>query len=344
MYRLLLFIVVFSLAGLMALTPSPAAKHIAPDMAVAQLLAELGDTLVVQADTALAGVSAEAGRQIVHTGFASGPDGNRISKQSKHFVCTACHNMEREDPDLTVADPQARLEYARDNGLPFLQGTTLYGAVDRTRFYNGDYEKKYGSLVESARNDLREAIQLCATECSQGRALAPWEMESVVAYLQSIGLKVKDLEFSVQDLEILETARREGKGLEKARQLVRSRFLQGSPATFVAPPEDRRAGYTVDTTSVENGRLVYELSCLHCHENEKYSFFRLDNAQLTFQHLAKHFPKYTQYSTYQVGRYGTSPVPGYKPYMPNYTLEKMSHQQMEDLRAYIEFRAEGQGR
>ncbi|MEQ8707253.1 MAG: cytochrome c [Phaeodactylibacter sp.] len=341
MYKLL-FTTLLATSFFVAVQHTPTLNDLRPEDAVADVLLRLGDQPAAHyPDTTLAGVSVEAGRGIMLTGFATAPDGGKASKQSKHYVCTACHNIKREDPDLSVSDPQARLEYVRDNGLPFLQGTALYGAVNRTSFYNGDYEQKYGSLVEPARHDLREAIQLCATECSQGRALEPWEMESVLAYLWTIGLRMDDLILSDKEKVTINQALA-GEGEKAAAiQLIKSRYLAGSPATFVAPPEDRKAGYPVDKTDLENGRLVYELSCLHCHENERYSFFRLDDSKLTFQHLAKHFPKYTEYSVYQVGRYGTSPVPGSKPYMPNYTLEKLSHQQMEDLRAYIEHRAGG---
>ena len=125
-----------------------------------------------------AGVALSLPTLVPNSVFGKDAPSNRIvlgfigcGKQSKHFVCTSCHNIQKEDPDLSIADPQARLEYARDMELPYLPGTTLYGAVNRTSFYNGDYEKKYGDLVKPARNNLREAIQLCAVECSQGRAL-----------------------------------------------------------------------------------------------------------------------------------------------------------------------------
>ncbi len=336
----ILIATLFTAALLVIVQQTPAPPAATPGDTVAEVLTRLGDEPAPhQPDTTLDGVSVEAGRGIVLTGFAPAPDGGTISKQSKHYVCTACHNTEREDPDLSVSDPQARLEYAKEQGLPFLQGTALYGAVNRTSFYNGDYEQKYGELVKPARHDLREAIQLCATECSQGRALEPWELESVLAYLWTIGLKMEDLRLAEEEWAQVNTAIAGEAGRQAAIELIKSKYLQGSPATFVPPPEDRKAGYPVDTANVENGRLVYELSCLHCHENERYSFFRLDDSKLTFRHLAKHFPRYTQYSVYQVGRYGTSPVPGSKPYMPNYTLEKLSHQQMEDLRVYIEYRA-----
>ena len=334
LFSLLLFTTLF-------LSLQPAAYLVNAEKPVAEVLVQLGDEPVNhQVDTTIAGVSAERGRQLVLTGFADNPGGGRLSKQSKHFVCTSCHNVQREDPDLSVADPQARLLYARKMGLPFLQGTALYGIVNRTSFYNGDYEKKYGSLVSKARDNLREAIQLCAVECSQGRALEPWEMESVLAYLWTIGLKMEDLGLSEEEYQQVNTALQSGKNKAQAIGLIKSHYLQASPATFVEPPKDRRAGYENIKGDPANGKLVYELSCLHCHEKERYYFFKLDHAKRTFQYLEKHFPRYTRYSIYQVARYGTSPIPGKKAYMPNYTLEKMSHQQLEDLRAYVEQMAE----
>ena len=153
----------------------------------------LGEEVPNKVDPAINGVSPERGKELVLYGKTSKPNGGKTKKQSKHFVCTSCHNIQREDPDLTVSDPQARLEYVQKNGMPFLQGTTLYGAVNRTSFYNGDYEKKYGDLVKPARNSIREAIQLCAVECAQGRRLENWELESVLSYLWTIGLKMEDL-------------------------------------------------------------------------------------------------------------------------------------------------------
>lgn len=292
-------------------------------------------------DTSLPNVSVAQGQSLVHTGFALNPNGKATNKQSANFVCTSCHNTQREDPDLRFADPEARLNYTIEHGLPFLQGTTLYGAVNRRSFYNGDYQKKYGDLVFTARNDLREAIQLCATECAQGRPLETWELESVLAYLWTIDLKIADLQLPESDRLLVEKALNGQADRAEAVAALQKRYLNYSPATFLDPPRDRAQGYPDLDGRPEKGRLIYENSCLHCHENSRYAFFRLDNARHTFEYLAKHIPRYTRYSLYQVGRYGTSPMPGKRTYMPNYTQEKMSNQQMEDLRAYIEQRTRG---
>jgi mono/diheme cytochrome c family protein len=278
----------------------------------------------------------ERGRDLVLKGITADIYDQKTTKQSKHFVCTSCHNIEREDPDLRYSDPEARLEYVVEKGLPFLQGTALYGAVNRTSFYNDDYVKKYGDLVEKAKDDLRGAIQLCAVECSQGRKLDPWELESVLAYLWSIQLKMEDLQLEEEEMIAIEGALNNNKDKKEMIALIKSRYLQASPANFVDPPENRKEGYPNIEGQAENGSVIYHQSCLHCHEDKRYSFYKLDDSRFSFQHLEKHISRYTRYSIYQVGRYGTSPMNGKRAYMPNYTLEKMSHQQIEDLRAYIE--------
>lgn len=270
------------------------------------------------------GVSAEVGKGIFHDGFAAKPKGGKTSKQSKHFVCSSCHNVEREDPDLSVVDAQARLEYTSERGLPFLQGSTMHGAVNRATYYNGDYVKKYGDLVYPARNDIRNAIQLCATECAQGRELKDWELESILAYLWTLEFKLSDLGLDESSASQL--------GVEG----INAKYLQGSPATFIPPPTDRKVG-TGLIGNPENGRLIYENGCLHCHYRGRYSFLHLDKSRLSFKHLKKTMPNYSRHSIYQVIRWGVPSKSGKASYMPQYTEEKMSDQQLADLRSYIEF-------
>ncbi|MEM6377641.1 MAG: c-type cytochrome [Bacteroidota bacterium] len=309
---------------------------------LAELLVSLGeDPMSHQVNFSIEGVSAERGAALFTKGIAEKPNGGKTKKQSSHFVCTSCHNIQREDPDLSVSDPQARLEYVKEQGLPFLQGTALYGAVNRSSFYNGYYEKKYGDLVRPARNNIREAIQLCAIECAQGRRLVDWELESILAYLWTLDLKLEDLQLSEQEMKQLTQAKAGRGNKQKAVDLLQSKYLNGSPATFVKPPEDRKEGYPeVQKGNPDNGELIYELSCLHCHQGGRYAFYELDGSKESFRHLKKHIGQYTRYSIYQVARYGTTPLNGKRSYMPNFTAEKMSNQQLEDLRAYIEQQSE----
>ena len=309
---------------------------ITKDTSVAEVLTKLGERpMPHQPMMNIRGVSVENGKRLVTEGFASRKGSGTTSKQSAHFVCTSCHNIERDEPNLGVVDAQARLEYSVKKGLPMLQGSALYGVVNRSSFYNGDYERKYGDLTKAARNDLRKAIQLCATECAQGRKLESWEMESVLAYLWTIDLKTEDLNLSKKEMTSVETAVNKDKDKEGAVSLLKSKYLSGAPATFIKPPENRKEGYAEVIGNADNGKLIYKSSCLHCHDGQRYSYFNLDESEISFDYLEKHFPKYTRYSTYQVTRYGTSPLPGKKAYMPLYTAEKMTNQMAEDLRAYV---------
>ncbi|MFT6335373.1 MAG: mono/diheme cytochrome c family protein [Saprospiraceae bacterium] len=271
----------------------------------------------------IAGVSAEVGEQLFHKGFAQKPNGGKTRKQSKHFVCTSCHNVAKEDSDLSVSDPTARLIYTSERGLPFLQGTTMYGAVNRSTYYNGDYKKKYGDLVASARNDIRNAIQLCATECAQGRELKDWELESILAYLWTLELNLEDLGLT------------EGTASNMNIESIKAKYLQGSPATFLPPPSDRKEGSGL-IGRADNGKLIYENSCLHCHYRGEYSFLHLDNSRLSFKHLKRNISKYSRHSLYQVTRWGVPVKSGKRSYMPQFTEERMSIQQLADLRAFIE--------
>ncbi|MCB0518324.1 MAG: c-type cytochrome [Lewinellaceae bacterium] len=309
------------------------------EMNVADVLVQLGEAPAPhQPDFGIEGVSAERGRDIVTKGRTSSPFGGESKRVSKHFVCTSCHNIERDEPDLSKTDPEARLAYVREKGLPYLQGSALYGVFDRSSFYNGDYEKKYGDLVNAARHDLRQAIHLCATQCAQGRPLEDWEMESVLAYFQTISLKMSDLRIPDTELQKIDKALKGNGDKSASAKMVKSHFMDGFPATFLDPPQDRRTGFS-NTGDVEKGKEIYELSCLHCHDDKRYSFFNLDNSRLSFEFLNQHFPRYDRYSVYQVARYGTPPVPWKRAYMPHYTKEKLSEQMLEDLRAYVEQQA-----
>ncbi len=303
------------------------------------VLEQLGDKPVDKPDMNMKGVSVERGRDLFTGGHTIGPNGVRTPEQSPHFKCVACHNTQREDPDLMKSDPEARLDYVKLHGAKLLQGTTVWGIYNRTSFYNGDYFRKYGDLVYKTRNNIREAIQLCAIACSQGRHLKDWEVESILAYYQSIGLKTGDLSLQKADYQVINDAMNTGAGKEKALAMLKTKYRTDSPATFVLPPTDIKKGYG-NKGNVERGKTIYDLSCLHCHERKIYSYFELDQDKMSFRFLKKFMSRYSRYSLYQVGRWGTEPMHWKRAYMPFYTAEKLSNQQIEDLRTYIEMAAE----
>ncbi len=307
------------------------------NLKVYDVLRSLGDSVSEhEFNNSIPYASAIKGEEIFFTGSTTGPNGTKTKIQSKLFKCWACHNTVVEEPDITQYDPEARLRYAKEKHLPFLQGTTVYGIVNRKSFYNNDYYKKYGhELADKAHHNLREAIQLCAIGCSQGRPLEDWEIESVLGFFWTLQYKLSDLNLSTQEKEQIQRALNSGVGKTEAIALLHSKYADHSPAHFLLPPPDRKAGYGLQGRP-SIGKDVYTLSCLHCHKNGKFAYYFLDTDKLSLRHLRYHFPRFTNYSTYQVVCWGTAPLPGKKFYMPQYTRERMSPQLLEDLRAYIE--------
>ncbi len=281
----------------------------------------------------------EKGQEIVLTGRTTDTAGNRTAYVSKYFSCTSCHNISKEDPDLRYSDPEARLAYVKEKGLPFLQGTTFRGIVNRETWYNDDYVKKYGDeKIKRAHGDLREAIQLCAVECSQGRAMEDWEIEAVLSYFWTLEFTLGDLAFSAADLKRLNADTAQINPALTAAW-IKSFYLQKSPAHFYDAPPDKAIGYAGLVGNPERGKDLYALSCLHCHREGGVSHYPLDEGRLSFQHLKKMIPKDSHFSLYQIVAYGTYAIPGHRPYMPHYPAERMSKQQVEDLRAYVEMMA-----
>jgi len=273
------------------------------------------------------------GYDLIHIGKTRPPDGFASNAISRFYTCTSCHNVEREDPDLTVVDQDARLEYAMKNELPYLQGSTFWGTVNKESWYNDDYVLKYGSLVDDAKNSLKGSIQLCAQVCSQGRELQEWEMNSILSYLWSLQMDIEDLELTDEEIAFVNELAKSD--LDSATSFIKSHYLTKSPATFADLPESKEKGYPLEGRP-KYGKAIYELGCQHCHHAYGESDLVLDNSILTFKWLKKHIPDDGKKSIYEIIRNGSYSELGHKEYMPNYTLEKMSHQQVEDLRAYIE--------
>lgn len=280
------------------------------------------------------------GEELVKNGRTVGPDGKRSGYISKYYVCTTCHNLSIEDPDLRVSDPEARLSFAIQKDLPFLQGTTFKGIVNRESWYNDDYVKKYGDeKIQRAHKDLREAIQLCAIECSQGRPMLEWEIDAVLAYYWSLEYTLGDLGMSSDEIEKLNLLSQDPTQADSLKTWLRSFYNIKSPAHFFDAPDSKHDGYPGMVGNMDRGRALYEKSCLHCHHAEGVSHYVLDHSRLTFQHLAKMIEKDSHFSLYQIIAYGTYAIPGHRPYMPHYPEERMNKQQVEDLRSYIEFEA-----
>ncbi len=262
-------------------------------------------------------------------------NGKKSKQISKHFVCTDCHNLVREIKNPNNNSPENRLAYAVKHGIPFLQGSTFFGIYNRSTWYNGDYVKKYGDLVINSRDTLENAVQLCAKYCSSGRYLDQWELEAIMHYFKKTELKVKDLNLDDEIMEQLKDVSALTKTeKESLKYIIESAFIQTYPATFLPtmPRDDRKYGVGGDA---KIGKQIFDKSCMYCHENGRITYLKLDDDVLTARMFWRNIKDYNDKTLYQIIRYGTYPKAGRKQYMPQYTKEKMSDQQIEDLVAYI---------
>lgn len=299
---------------------------------ISKVLVALGDTLPVHARPDATATQIQQGRDLVFKGRTVRLDGKKSKYISKFYTCTSCHSPVKEDPNVASFDPQARLEYAEKNNLKFLQGSTFYGIANRESWYNDDYEKKYGDLVKPARNSLAESTQLCAKVCSSGRYLEDWELEAILAYFWDNQLLISDLNLSEEELSNIES----GSDKKKSLKMLRSKYAVKSPATFGYSPNRQDLGFDGIQGNPANGKKVYELSCMSCHQDGGVSGIAFTNSKVDFQKFKRSIGKKTDYNLYDIVRKGTYAGQGKPRYMPLYPKERMSDQQLEDLRAYIE--------
>lgn len=302
---------------------------------ISEVLAELGEPLPKHARPNSSSEIINQGRDLIFKGRTIGPDGKKSKYISKFYSCTSCHSPVQEDPNVGSFDPQARLDYAAENNLKFLQGSTFYGIANRESWYNDDYYKKYGDLVKPARNSLAESTQLCAKVCSSGRYLEEWELEAILAYFWNNQLKIKDLNISDKEMHLIQD--KENK--EEAIALLKSKYARKSPATFGNSPNRQDLGFEGITGDPVNGKKVYELSCMSCHQDGGVSGITFTDSKVDFQKFKRSIGKKTDYNLYDIVRKGTYAGQGKPRYMPLYPKERMSDQQLEDLRAYIEQKA-----
>ncbi|MFK8037302.1 MAG: c-type cytochrome [Crocinitomicaceae bacterium] len=298
------------------------------DLSVEDVLLKLGDKEPLHYIQNLNQDSVKMGYDLISTGRIKN---SKNKKQSKFFVCMDCHNVIPEVSDLADESPAARIKFGKEKGIAFLPASTFYGMYNKTNWYNGDYAKKYGSLVEPTRDTLVNAIQLCATQCSQGRKMDNWEVRAILHYYKSISLQVKDLKMTSKEMDRLtKNVINKDKGGIK---LLKSKFNTINDATFGHTEIPVIEGYE---PNLDNGQYIFNNGCLHCHgSGNNVTNFEFDDNDLTMSFLESQISKYSHFSVPKLVRKGTYAIAGKKAYMPQYPLEKMSREQLLDLLGYI---------
>jgi len=266
----------------------------------------------------------EQGRQLFYHGQVTRVNGSKSQLISEVFTCNHCHHTTIEDKDLSLNDPDSRLEFANENNLAFLPGTTLYGSVNKTSWFNGDYQKRYGDLAKPVLKDFKEAIKLCSKECSKGRHLEQWEVDSILQYMWSLEYKIDDLKLSENEKEKLNDPEIDNNNKLK---ILDSKYLKYSDANFSLPPIDFDIGYG-QNPDPKVGEQVFNKSCMHCHHKESGipNVKRFSNRKPVYKYL------YKLERVYSIPREG---VFHENIYMPNYTLERMSDKQLDSLKSFL---------
>jgi len=336
-YFFYFFLAIISLSVTLSFTHFKVENNISvvvENVSLEDVLLRLGDAPLLHEMKSFDAEKAKMGEDIIRKGYTT-YKGKKSKRISKHFVCTDCHNLTKEFSNLASESPVERLEYAKSHSLPFLQGSTFFGIYNRTKFYNGDYKKKYGELVDDARDSLDNAIQLCAEYCSSGRPMLSWELEAVKHYYKKNELQIEDLNLPLDVQERIGQYQNAPAQEKKALiAVVKKSYRQFYSATFLPtmPREDRKYG---KNGNIENGELIYNKSCLHCHAYKRATNLSLDNGKLSGRMFVRNLDNYKDKSLYQIIRWGTYAKSGRKQYMPLYTKEKMSDDQINDLVAYI---------
>lgn len=304
------------------------------DLPVELVLNNLGSPKYKHSISKLDPEKAEIGKQLILNGKSKYIK-QKGKKISIYFKCTDCHNLVKEVENPADLSADSRLLYAQKNNLPFLPASTLWGVYNRTSFYNGDYVKKYGKKIKTAKDSLQNAVQVCAKYNSSGRFLEAWELEGIMHYFKQNELKIKDLNLSTSAKKnILYWQKLDETEKRELIKTIESSFSTAYPATFLATKslDERKYG---EGGNAANGEFIFKQSCLYCHAGKRVSNFNLEANSLTGRFFWKNIETFKDFSLYQIVRWGTYTKTRRRQFMPLYTKEKMSDEQLEDLVAYI---------
>ena len=307
------------------------------------------------------------GKEIFLSGSVrNSPAGTGPSKPvSKYFVCAKCHNHEREDPVLPVQDPEARFEWIERTGekIFMLQGVTLWGGVNRTTFYTGDFSKYHDLCVPKGKevfpwlpcgpvfgwcmpgcrtmdpDTLVDATQVCSHYCSVGRYLKTWELAALLAFFWDQEIKLEDLDLQPQTraevLEVLTATAPDPVAAKRLRGELAGAYSNTAGNTFRGLPKlasDAEPGKPVVeypdgskfAGDFQRGAKLWKLSCGHCHEAKERPLTR---------EKAERFSKNVEQFQIMIAN-GTRH--SFRRYMPNFTLERLSRRQSTDILAFLQ--------
>ncbi len=269
-------------------------------------------------------------------------------RRPRRPVAQVAQGSRSGEPSRTAAQ-QAGLQKRDGSALSLTPGTTLWAAVNRESFYNGHYQRYHALKVcdftarrpgrrsgEPSRTgderkmnpqSLSDAIQVCCSYCSAGRFPEPWELDSLLAFLWTLELRLKDLGLPDKDAQALleQLTGQDEVALTQARQTLRQHYLPKAVAERNEEPlrtKDNVDSYddgTNYTGDARRGKLVYRSACAGCHGGNVHA-----KAEADLVSSDKLFHRYVWKGTQREGVY-----------MPLFTQQRLSRQQAADIRAYL---------
>ena len=289
------------------------------------------------------------------------PTGSRPSKPiSKYFKCVSCHNYEREDLDLTSQDPEARFEWIEKTGskIYLLQGATMWGVVNRETFYPDYYGIYHHLCVPKGKkppstpcgpllkvcgpgcrtmdpDNLEDAIQVCSAYCSAGRYLEQWELYALLAFFWDQEIRLKDLDLSPEQAAhmkaILTSHSPDPQYAKGLRSLLAGKHAKKADNTF--------RGDFKSTRYTRQGSIVIEYEDGTKYTGDSGRGERLWNLSCARCHGTKNLPQKATHFTRDLGKFHKMLAKGTRhrdePYMPNFTLERLSRLQAADILLYL---------
>ena len=184
------------------------------------------------------------------------------------------------------------------------------------------------------------AVHICGSYCSKGKKdpsnendffLKPWEYRALMTLLWENELKLSNLKLGADALHVLKVApillKEDPTDIEKElidqyRKFLKSRILTKAVATERQQDiNDRPQGDS------QRGEKLYSVSCALCHPR--------DGSRSVGPLLQPNVIRQNEEEFYQRVRELKieSAVSG--PYMPGFTLERLSTQQLEDIKAFL---------
>lgn len=313
------------------------------------------------------------GRDLATVGFVNAPPSQEQTSEqiSDHYACVTCHTTTLEGPDPSLADPDEAFAVAQQSGLGqrLTQGAGFVGMVNRHSYYGGLFAKYHGLCVPLEYGQaftlpkvcwpegrtmnpqsLEDAIQVCARYCGVGRYLEEWEVLALLTWFWDMELTIDDLALSAaHKREVLEAMAHPDANPDRtgvARGLVRASFLKTAPFSMHEMPvfTDGTPGEYPDGPRPQGdagrGKDVYAASCLNCHSTQ---IMPMDGAQLV-KDQEIFYKAIVHGGEHSTVRSILRIIPNLlgKPYMPEYARERLSRQQIEDIRSYLQTLAEAQ--